>query len=127
LDSLEKAVLKKALILVADDQPFIALDLAFAVEDAGGLVLGPAASVKEAMALIKANSVVGAILDVNLVDGDISPVAEQLVELGVPIILQTGVGLPADLAARFPDLVVHIKPCVAANLVLQLEEMIADR
>jgi len=69
--------------------------------------------------------IAGAILDVNLVDGDISPVAEQLIEAGIPIIVQTGIGLPPRLAARFPDLPVHIKPCVAAKLVAQLEAMIA--
>ena len=120
-------MLNLALILIADDQPLIALDLAFAVEDAGGLVAGPTASVKETLALINTRPVAGAILDVNLVDGDISPVAEHLIGLGVPIILQTGVGLPRDLAARFPDLVVHIKPCVPAILVSQLQAMIADR
>ena len=120
-------MLNLALILIADDQPLIALDLAFAVEDAGGLVAGPTASVKESLELINAHPVAGAILDVNLVDGDISPVAEHLIGLGVPIILQTGIGLPNELAARFPDLVVHIKPCLSANLVLELEAMIADR
>ena len=120
-------MLNLALILIADDQPMIALDLAFAIEDAGGLVAGPAASVKEALILLNARPVAGAILDVNLVDGDITPVAEHLIGLGVPIILQTGVGLPSGLATRFPDLVVHIKPCISAILVRQLEAMIADR
>lgn len=120
-------MLNLALILIADDQPMIALDLAFAVEDAGGLVAGPAASVKESLILLNARPVAGAILDVNLVDGDITPVAEHLIGLGVPIILQTGVGLPSDLATRFPDLVVHIKPCISAILVRQLQAMIADR
>ncbi len=120
-------MLNLALILIADDQPMIALDLAFAIEDAGGLVAGPAASVKEALILLNARPVAGAILDVNLVDGDITPVAEHLIGLGIPIILQTGVGLPSGLAARFPDLVVHIKPCISAILVRQLEAMIADR
>ena len=120
-------MLNLALILIADDQPMIALDLAFAIEDAGGLVAGPAASVKEALILLNARPVAGAILDVNLVDGDITPVAEHLIGLGIPIILQTGVGLPSGLAARFPDLVVHIKPCIPAILVHQLQAMIADR
>ena len=77
--------------------------------------------------MLNARPVAGAILDVNLVDGDITPVAEHLIGLGVPIILQTGVGLPGGLATRFPDLVVHIKPCISAILVRQLEAMIADR
>ena len=120
-------MLHNALILVVEDEPFIALDVALAIEDAGGEVAGPAASVKEALALIETRPIAAAILDVNLADGDISPVAERLLVAGIPIILQTGIGLPAELAARFPDLAVEIKPCVAAKLVAQLEALIASR
>ena len=118
-------MLNRALVLVAEDQPLIALDVALAIEDADGLVAGPAASVRECLALIASQPIVAAILDVNLTDGDISPVAEALILAGVPIIVQTGIGLPAGLAARFPDLVVQIKPCIAATLVVQLEALIA--
>ena len=117
-------MLNRSAILIAEDQPFIALDLALAVEDADGEVVGPAASIKEALAFLESRPVVAAILDVNLVDGDISPVVEYLMEHGVPLILQTGVGLPEDLAARFPNLVVRIKPTRAAVIVAQLEGMI---
>ena len=120
-------MLHDAAILVAEDQPFIALDLAFAVEDAGGAVIGPAASVNEALALLEAHPVVAAILDVNLVDGDVSPVVEYLVERGVPLILHTGIDLPPDLAARFPDVVVCIKPTLASVLVARLVTLIAER
>lgn len=118
-------MLNDALILVAEDEAFIALDVALAIEDAGGRVAGPAASVKEALALIATSPIVAAILDVNLVDGDISPVAEALIAAGIPMILQTGIGLPAGLSARFPNLSVRIKPCVAAELVAQLETLVA--
>lgn len=118
-------MLNRALVLVAEDQPLIALDVALAIEDADGVVAGPAASVQECLALIASQPIVAAILDVNLTDGDISPVAEALILAGVPIIVQTGIGLPAGLAARFPDLVVQIKPCIAATLVVQLEALIA--
>jgi DNA-binding response OmpR family regulator len=119
-------LLNHASILVAEDEPFIALDLAYAIEDAGGEVVGPVASVREALALLETRPVAAAILDVHLADRDISPVAEMLLGLGVPIIIQTGVGLPAGLAARFPDLVVRIKPCPAAQLVRDLAALIAD-
>ena len=119
-------MLNHALILVVEDEPFIALDVALAIEDAGGKVAGPAASVKEALALIDTMPIIAAILDVNLVDGDISPVAERLITAGIPVILQTGIGLPPKLVARFPDLPVNIKPCVAATLVVQLEALIAS-
>ncbi len=120
-------MLNKALVLIAEDEPFIALDLALAIEDVGGTVVGPAATVQEALALIDGQTVAAAILDVNLGAHDISPVAEILLTLNIPVILQTGVEAPPELAARFPDLIVHIKPCVAANLVAQLVTLVANR
>lgn len=118
-------MLNHALVLVAEDEPFIALDVALAIEDAGGEVAGPVASVKEALVLIETRPIAAAILDVNLVDGDIGPVAELLIASGIPMIIQTGIGLPLELAARFPDLAVQIKPCVSARLVAELVELIA--
>lgn len=120
------STLNHAPILIAEDEPFIALDLALAIEDAGGVVIGPAATVEEALALLATNSVVAAILDVNLVDGDISPIVEYLVKSGIPLILQTGVGLPPELAARFPDLIVLMKPTISTVLVAQLETLIVQ-
>ena len=98
-----------------------------AVVAAGGQVMGPAASVKDAMDLMDTRQPLGAILDVNLSDGDISPVAERLISQGVPIIVQTGVGLPAGLAARFPDVPVYLKPCDAEAVVTHLAALIAAR
>lgn len=104
-------------ILIVDDEPFIALDLAMAVEDAGCLVVGPAGSVREALGLLEASRVTAAILDVNLSDGDVTPVVEALVARGIPLIFQTGVGLPPALKVRYPDLLVHAKPVMAERLV----------
>ncbi len=120
-------MLNGTLVLVAEDQVFIALDLALAVEDAGGEVAGPAATVKHALELIKTRQIGAAILDSNLIDGDITPVAILLMEAGIPIIIQSGVGLTPELAARFPQLVVHIKPYVAADLVSALAAMITEK
>lgn len=111
---------------MAEDQPFIALDLALAVQDAGGNVVGPAASCEEALAFLATCTVDAAILDVNLVDGDCSALVEVLVGLDVPFIVHTAVDLPPGLATRFSDLVVLIKPCPAATLVAQLELLLAE-
>lgn len=107
-------------ILIVDDEPFIALDLAMAVEDAGCLVVGPAGSVREALGLLEASRVTAAILDVNLSDGDVTPVVDVLVARGVPLIFQTGVGLPPSLKARYPDLLVYAKPVMSERLVEML-------
>jgi DNA-binding NtrC family response regulator len=117
-------LLRQQAIFIAEDEPFIALDLAFAIEDADGRVVGPVASVEEALALLETGPVDGAILDVNLIDRDITPVVAVLIERGVPIILQSGVGLPPEMAARFPNLTVHIKPCIPARLIDELVKML---
>ena len=114
-------------VLVAEDQPFIALDLALAVEDAGGKVVGPAASCEEALAFLATGIVGAAVLDVNLVDGDCSSLVEVLVGLDVPFIVHTAVVLPPALTARYSGLVVQIKPCPAPILVAQLENLLAAK
>ncbi|MEO7383472.1 MAG: response regulator [Novosphingobium sp.] len=117
-------MLNKAAILIAEDEAYIALALQWAVEDAGGIVIGPAATVGQALAQLDKHSADAAILDVNLGDGDITQLVEKLLALGAPIIFQTGVGLPPKMAARFPGLPVHIKPCVPEFLVEQIGEML---
>lgn len=118
-------MLNQAYVLVAEDQSFIALDLAFAIEDANGQVVGPAASCKEALSLLRSTPVAGAILDINLADGECLPIIERLHELGVPMVVQTGKGLPPSIAARFPELRANLKPCLASALVEQLVALMA--
>lgn len=96
------------------------MDLALAVEDAGGKVIGPAAGWAEAVTLLSTGIVDAAIVDVNLVDGDSSALVEVLVDLRVPFIIHTAVDLPPALDKRFSGLVVQIKPCPAADLVARL-------
>jgi hypothetical protein len=47
------ALLNQVSVLIVEDEPFIALDLAMAVEEARGKVIGPAGSVCEALMLIE--------------------------------------------------------------------------
>ena len=103
------------------------MDLALAVEDAGGEVVGPAASCEEAMTFLLTGIVGAAILDVNLVDRDCSALVEVLVDLRVPFIIHTAVDLPPALTTRFSGLVVQIKPCAPAILVARLESLIAGQ
>ena len=118
-------MLKHISVLVVEDESFIALDLALAVGDAGGKVIGPAAGWAEAVTLLSTGIVDAAIVDVNLVDGDSSALVEALVDLRVPFIIHTAVDLPPPLGTRFSGLVVQIKPCPAADLVARLEGLIA--
>ena len=96
-------LLNQISVLIVEDEPFIAVDLAEAVEEARGKVIGPAGSVREALMLIEQHLVQVAILDVNLSDRDVTPVAELLIEGGVPVIFYSGLALPAALRERYPS------------------------
>ncbi len=77
-------------ILVVEDEMLVALLLHDMLVDLGCLVIGPAAGVDEALAMIEANPLDAAVLDVNL-GGQMSyPVADALIARSVPLVLSTG-------------------------------------
>ena len=97
-------------VLVVEDEPFIAFDIADAIETAGGEVIGPAMTVQEALQLIARESVDAAILDVNLPDGDIGPVLTALRAKGIRLLIHTAAGLTPELQMQHPTLSVFSKP-----------------
>jgi CheY-like chemotaxis protein len=111
--------LSRCNILIVEDQAIIALDLESAVEEANGQVIGPASTVREALKLLHANEVDAAILDANLPDGDVTPVAEALIDRQVPFVINTGVAVPLQLR-RYPGLQVFRKPTPSSRLIREL-------
>ena len=107
-------------ILIVEDDAMIALSLAFAAEDVGATVIGPAASTVEALTLMGQGAIDAAILDVNLADRDVTPVAIALIEAGVPFLVHSCTGLPSELAAAFPKLPVVKKPDDPAHVLARL-------
>jgi DNA-binding NtrC family response regulator len=114
------AVLERMPVLIVEDEPFIALDLASAVESAGGLVVGPAATVREALALLQRTPVRAALLDVHVGDGEVTPVATVLAARGTPVVFYCGHGIPAELKRRCPAAPVFLKPAPVQELVHEL-------
>jgi CheY-like chemotaxis protein len=110
LSRLGAAMIAGLAILIVEDQALVALDLADAVERRGGHVVGPVASVAEALEISEAQPLGAAILDANLVDRDVTPLAIQLLAKGTPFVVFSGTGLPDDLAKRHPDLPLVMKP-----------------
>ena len=102
-------------ILVCEDEPLIAYDIASGVEDAGGEVIGPFTAVADALAALDRAIPDGAVLDVNLLDGDVAPVLLKLVAANVPVVVNTGTKLP-DEAAEL-GVPVFIKPTEPQKLV----------
>nr|WP_306268874.1 response regulator [Pararhizobium sp. IMCC3301] len=112
-------ILKGAKVLIVEDEPFIALDISYSVEQAGGVPLGPATTVAEALKILKTEWPDGAIVDVDLPDGTIEPVLNALCP-AVPVVVHTGVGLPDIMRQAHPNLEVFNKPTSPDFLVLRL-------
>jgi DNA-binding NtrC family response regulator len=119
-------MLDRCPILIVEDDFFIADFLVDVVEEAGGVVVGSASTTTEALNLLDAQDVRAAILDVNLADRDIEPVLTRCVAEGIATVIHTGTGLPTNLAARFPNSVVLMKPCIPEDVVRALAEVIRN-
>ena len=90
-------------VLMVEDEYFLADDMRQAFEGGGIEVLGPVGRLEEALALVeRAAAIDGAVLDVNLHDVMVFPVADALSERGVPFVFATGYEQSA-IPARFTD------------------------
>jgi DNA-binding response OmpR family regulator len=77
-------------ILIVEDEAPIALALASAVDQAGGVALGPAATVAVSFALMADHKLDGALLDIRLRSETSFPVADVLAVLGIPFVFVSG-------------------------------------
>jgi CheY-like chemotaxis protein len=77
-------------VLLVEDEPIVAWLLKEMLVDLGCSVVGPAANVSQALAMIDAESIDVAVLDVNLRGQMSYPIADVLVARGVPFVFSTG-------------------------------------
>jgi DNA-binding response OmpR family regulator len=77
-------------ILIVEDEAPIALNLAAAVAQAGGTVVGPAPSVATSFGLMADNTLDGALLDIRLRGETSFPLADVLSVLGIPFVFVSG-------------------------------------
>jgi CheY-like chemotaxis protein len=77
-------------VLVAEDEYLLAMVLQEGLEAHGATVQGPFSNVKDALASLVQTLPDIAVLDVNLRDELIYPVADRLLEAQVPMVLTTG-------------------------------------
>lgn len=112
-------------LLVVEDEVFVAMLIEDVLEGAGGAVIGPAARVDEALALIEAENPDGALLDVNLGGELVYPVAEALARLEIPFVFVTGYGAEG-IAAPFKGRPTIKKPFLPAAFVAQVVAALGD-
>lgn len=101
-----------ARVLIVEDQFMSALALVHAVEQMGVKVVGPAPSVDDALRLIddEEGKLHAALLDINLGNETVEPVAKRLEELGCPFVFVTGYASPKLIDNRFKERRVIPKP-----------------
>lgn len=97
-------------ILVVEDDFFIADDFAALLEAAGARVVGPVATLAEALSLMKtAEQIDGALLDINLQGEMAYALADALRARGVPVVFVTGYSRSA-VPERYADIPLLEKP-----------------
>lgn len=79
-------------VLIVEDEALIASLIEDFLIDLGCEVVGPAMHMKEAIQLAREGAIDGATLDVNIVGEKVYPVADILIERGIPFVFITGYG-----------------------------------
>ncbi|CAN7693789.1 response regulator [Rhizobium sp. LjRoot98] len=96
-------------ILVVEDEYFLADDTRRTLVNLQALVVGPVATVADALALIGGQEIDAAILDIHLGDELVFPVADKLEERNIPFVFATGFD-PSIVPQRFAGFVLCQKP-----------------
>ena len=122
-DNTSAGIAKRRLLVVEDDY-LIALDLASWLENNGADVLGPAASVDDALMLLTTDSLPdAAVLDIRLGEEWVFPVADALQAARVPFLFLSGYD-----ASEVPDFYRRApccpKPLHRPNLLRTLAEVL---
>jgi DNA-binding response OmpR family regulator len=84
------ALLSGRRVLVVEDEAVISLMLEDVLAAAGAVVIGPAGTAAKALALLEQEPVDCAVLDIQLIDGTVLPVAEALATRGIRFVIATG-------------------------------------
>lgn len=106
-------------ILVVEDEALVAMLVEDALLDAGFAVIGPAATVEEALALLDDERPDAVVLDLNLAGETSTPVADLLASRGIPYVIATGYGA-SGLPPGHQDAMVLAKPYDPAELTSML-------
>src|SRR5688572_3078139 len=103
-------------ILVVEDEFLIALDIASVLEQAGLVVVGPSATVADALEELGRGEVHGALLDASLPGQPVSGIADALKAKGIPFAFVTGYGRE-QLPSAYREMPLIRKPFTGADLL----------
>ncbi len=116
----------RARALVAEDSAVQLCELEMLLEQSNIEIVGAAATTASLRELIKTQYPDIAILDVNLNGELVFPLADVLIEHGVPVIFVTGYPLEETLPPRLLDLPILQKPCNPDDLIRAIDGAVYD-
>jgi DNA-binding response OmpR family regulator len=103
-------------ILIVEDEPLIAFEVEQTLTDAGFEIVGVAARVEEALAMIDDGALDAAVLDANLNRVSAAPIAIALTARGLPFVVTTGY-TREQLPDGFKAGALIEKPCLPEQII----------
>ncbi len=109
-------------VLIVEDEVIVAFNMECEVEDAGGVVAGPAYSVGEARLLVDGADV--AILDININGEQIWAIADILRARSIPFVFASAnCQDPNAIPAKYADVPCFDKPVSMTRLIATLSDL----
>src|SRR5262245_22376528 len=113
-------------ILVIEDEYFLAEDICSALRELGADIVGPAGEVGDAVGRLTSGELIdAAVLDINVKDQSIYPVAERLRARDIPFVFTSGYDKGA-IDSRFGDVPLWEKPIDIAAMARALGRLIDE-
>ena len=109
-------------VLLVEDRFHVAEEMRRIVQSLGGTVVGPVATAGGALALIARGAPDLALLDIDLDDHSVYPVAAALVALQAPFVFATGFE-QWMVDARFRDVPIVAKPMTTRGLLAAIRAL----
>jgi DNA-binding NarL/FixJ family response regulator len=113
-------------VLIVEDNPLISMDLEDILGSFGCEIVGPLATVQEALLVIEKNRIDFAVVDYVLEDGNAAPLAKILIDKAIPFAICTG-SAGDEISSVFPNTPILGKPYNPEDVSLVVNSLIASR
>ena len=113
-------------VLIVEDEPLVAMDLADHLAEAGAEIIGPVGNVSDALSLIEREKCDAALLDANLAGIPVDDIAAALTRKNVPFAFVNGYG-PESLPRYFAAAETLSKPFGAQQLLELAAKLLDER
>jgi len=113
-------------VLIVEDEYMLAEELSLALNDAGAVVVGPAAALKDALSLIKSGEKVdAALIDVNLRGESAYAAADLLLDRQIPFVFTTGYD-PRIIPEKYRQIPTCEKPVNLARVTSAIGRLVSS-